>query len=47
MKIVDVSIIIINWNAGEPMRDCLRSFCELTHDILVEVLVDDDASSDC
>jgi hypothetical protein len=46
MKPLDVSVIIVNWNTRDILRDCLRSVYEQTRDIRYEVIVVDNASSD-
>lgn len=46
MKPLDVSVIIVNWNTRDILRDCLKSVCEQRKDILFEVVVIDNASSD-
>ena len=46
MNPLDVSIIIVSWNTREILRDCLSSIYEQTEDILFEVIVVDNASSD-
>jgi GT2 family glycosyltransferase len=43
---IDVSIIIVNWNIRDILRDCLRSVYEQTRVIAFEVIVIDNASSD-
>jgi len=43
---VDVSVIIVNWNTREILRQCLRSVFAETQDIGFEVIVIDNASSD-
>jgi hypothetical protein len=43
---MDVSIIIVNWNTCDIIRDCLKSIYEQTCDITFEVIVVDNASSD-
>lgn len=43
---MDVSIIIVNWNTRDILRDCLQSVFEQTKDISFEVIVIDNASSD-
>jgi GT2 family glycosyltransferase len=43
---VDVSVIIVNWNTEEILRQCLRSVYAETHGISFEVIVIDNASSD-
>jgi len=45
-QILDVSIIIVNWNTRDLLRDCLRSIYEETGGIGFEVIVVDNASSD-
>ena len=42
----DVSIIIVNWNTRDILRDCLASVYEQTHGITFELIVVDNASSD-
>ncbi len=42
----DVSVIIVNWNTREILRNCLRSVYEQTQDVSFEVIVIDNASSD-
>lgn len=42
----DVSIIIVNWNTRDIVRDCLKSVYERTHGIDYEVIVVDNASAD-
>lgn len=43
---VDISIIIVNWNVKDLLRDCLSSIYEKTLGIPFEVIVADNASSD-
>lgn len=43
---VDVSIVIVNWNAGEYLRGCLRSIAEQARSSSYEVIVVDNNSSD-
>jgi len=43
---MDVSIIIVNWNTRDILRDCLESVYVCTKDIAFEVIVIDNASSD-
>lgn len=42
----DVSVIIVNWNTRDILRDCLMSVYEQTTGIAYEVIVVDNASSD-
>ena len=43
---MDVSIIIVNWNTKELLRDCLSSVYEHAGDIDYEIIVIDNASTD-
>jgi GT2 family glycosyltransferase len=43
---MDVSVVIVNWNTRNILRDCLRSVFDQTQDIMFEVIVVDNASSD-
>lgn len=43
---MDVSIILVNYNTKELLRNCLNSIFEKTRDIEFEVFVVDNASSD-
>jgi len=43
---VDVSVIIVNWNTKELLRDCLSSVYEHAGDIDYEIIVIDNASID-
>jgi GT2 family glycosyltransferase len=43
---LDVSIIIVNWNTVDILRGCLFSVYLQTHDISYELIVIDNASSD-
>lgn len=43
---MDVSIIIVNWNTRDVLRDCLESVYRQTKGISFEVIVVDNASSD-
>lgn len=43
---VDVSVVIVNWNARTYLRDCLRSIAEQTRACSYEVIVVDNASHD-
>ena len=43
---IDVSIIIVNYNTKLLLADCLRTVHQMTRDIRYEVIVVDNASSD-
>lgn len=43
---IDASIIIVNWNTKDILRDCLNSVIEQTKDIVYEIIVVDNASAD-
>lgn len=43
---MDVSIIIVNYNTKELIRNCLKSVFEKTSGIEFEVIVSDNGSSD-
>lgn len=43
---MDVSVIIVNWNTRELLRDCLKSVYEQAGDVNFEVIVIDNASAD-
>ena len=43
---MDLSIVIVNWNTRDLLRDCLRSVAAGRGRLNVEVLVVDNASSD-
>lgn len=45
-RMIDLSIVIVNWNAKELLRRCLESMYEGTRGIAFEVLVVDNASRD-
>lgn len=43
---LDVSVIVVNWNTREILRDCLASTFQETKSLKMEVIVIDNASSD-
>jgi GT2 family glycosyltransferase len=43
---IDISVIIVNWNAKNLLRDCLKSLYKTVSDLVFEVVVVDNASSD-
>ncbi|MBP9501317.1 MAG: glycosyltransferase family 2 protein [Candidatus Promineofilum sp.] len=43
---IDITIIIVNWNVRDLLRDCLRSIDAGRGDLSLEVIVVDSASSD-
>lgn len=43
---VDVSIIIVNWNTRDILKNCLKSVCVQTKSITYELIVVDNASCD-
>jgi GT2 family glycosyltransferase len=43
---IDVSVIIVNWNTRDLLRDCLNSLRERAGDVSREVIVVDNASCD-
>lgn len=42
----DVSVIIVNWNTKDLLRNCLKSIYQTVRDIIFEIVVVDNASSD-
>lgn len=45
-KMMDVSVIIVNYNTKELIKNCLKSIYEKTKDINFEIIVSDNASTD-
>lgn len=43
---MDLSVLIINWNTKDDLRNCLRSLCAQKFRHAVEIVVADNASSD-
>ncbi|MGA2781569.1 MAG: glycosyltransferase family 2 protein [Smithella sp.] len=43
---IDISLIIINWNTKDLLRNCLNSVYQTVHNLLFEIIVVDNASSD-
>jgi GT2 family glycosyltransferase len=43
---MDLSIIIVNWNAKEMLKDCLNSILKRNSNLEVQIIVVDNASSD-
>ena len=41
---MDLSIILVNWNSEEYLRECIASIYEWTHQVRFEVIVVDNAS---
>lgn len=45
-KIIDVSIILVNYNTKQMTRECIESIVEKTRNITYEIILVDNASSD-
>jgi len=43
---LDLSIVIVNWNTRELLNDCLESVVRTVHDLTYEIIVVDNASTD-
>ena len=43
---MDVSVVIVNWNTRDILRDCLRTIYDQTRHVAFEVIVVDNASQD-
>jgi GT2 family glycosyltransferase len=43
---IDISVIIVNWNTKELLRNCLNSLYQTVHNLFLEIIVVDNASSD-
>lgn len=41
---MDVSIILVNWQSEDYLRECITSICDWTHQVQFEVIVVDNAS---
>lgn len=46
LSVMDLAVVIVNWNTCDLLRDCLRSVYASLDELDVEVLVVDNASSD-
>jgi len=46
MSSVDISIIIVNWNSKDYLRNCIASILANTHNLKYEIIVIDSASYD-
>jgi len=46
MNITEVSVVVVNWNTQDILRDCLKSIYEQGGEIDLEVIVIDNASTD-
>ncbi|PKN66951.1 MAG: glycosyltransferase family 2 protein [Deltaproteobacteria bacterium HGW-Deltaproteobacteria-12] len=43
---IDLSVIVVNWNTKDLLRNCLQSVYSTVHDLTLEIIVVDNASSD-
>ena len=43
---IDISVIIVNWNTKELLLDCVESLYRSTANSLIEIIVVDNASTD-
>ena len=43
---MDITIVIVNWNTRDLLRQCLRSVYDTVRDVIFEVIVVDNASGD-
>ena len=43
---IDISVIIVNWNTKDLLRNCLNSLSKTVHNLIFEVIVVDNASTD-
>lgn len=43
---MDISVIIVNWNTKDLLRNCLASICETVRDTTYEIIVVDNGSCD-
>jgi GT2 family glycosyltransferase len=46
MNMTEVSVVVVNWNTQDILRDCLKSIYEQAGEIDLEVIVIDNASTD-
>lgn len=43
---IDISVIIVNWNTKDLLRNCLNSIYQTVHNLVLEIIVVDNFSSD-
>jgi GT2 family glycosyltransferase len=43
---IDISVIIVNWNTKDLLKNCLNSLSKTVHNLIFEVIVVDNASTD-
>jgi GT2 family glycosyltransferase len=43
---IDISVIIVNWNTKDLLRNCLNSLYQTVHNLFFEIIVVDNSSSD-
>ncbi len=46
IDMVDLSIVIVNWNTRDLLKNCLESVLRTVHGLTYEVIVEDNASTD-
>lgn len=46
MGVNSIGVVIVNWNSGEMLRDCIKSLTEIECKVDVEIVVVDNNSSD-
>lgn len=42
----DIDIVIVNWNAGDMLRDCVQSALDTGNDLLSKIIIVDNGSTD-